>query len=66
MENSSLDEVGQYNEITSPGDVEDKGVLNKVLQKEKGKGKEKGRRSAWDENVVEDLVDIIVNNDFFK
>ena len=32
MENSNLDEVGEYNKITSPEDVEVKEVLNRVLQ----------------------------------
>ena len=29
MENSSLDEFGEYNEITSPEDVEDEEVMNR-------------------------------------
>ena len=39
MENSSLNEVVKYNEITFPEDVEDEEVLNRVLQKGKDKGK---------------------------
>ena len=35
MENSSLEEVGEYNEIISPEDVEVEEVLNRVLQKKK-------------------------------
>ena len=31
MEISSLDEIDQYHEITSPGDVEDEEMLNRVL-----------------------------------
>ena len=41
MKNSNLDEVVECNEITSPVDVEDEEVLNKVLQKGEGKGKKK-------------------------
>ena len=37
MENSSLDEVGEYNEITSPEDVEDEEVSKRVLQNGKSK-----------------------------
>ena len=53
--------VQAINKITSPGDVEDE-VLHRVLQKERTKVKERGRRSAWDEKAMKDLVDIIVNN----
>ena len=35
MENNSLDEVGEYNEITSPEDLEGEEVLNTVLLKGK-------------------------------
>ena len=35
MESSSLDEVGEYNKITSSEDVEKEEVLNRVLQKGK-------------------------------
>ena len=67
MENSSLDEVGEYNEITSPENVEDEEVSKRVLQKGKSKGKKRrSRRSAWDKNAVEVLVDIIINNKVFK
>lgn len=65
MENSSLEEVGEYNEIISPEDVEVEEVLNRVLQKGKRKGKKRGRRSEWDENAM-DLVDIIINKDVYK
>ena len=65
MEISSLDKVGQYNEITSPEYVEDEEVLNRVLQKGRRKGKKRGRRSEWDENAM-DLVDIIINKDVYK
>ena len=63
MKRSSLDEVGEYNKITSSEDVEKEEVLNRVLQKEKDF--KKVRRSAWDENTIEDLVDIIINNEVF-
>ena len=44
MENSSLDEVGEYIEVTISGHVvEDEQVLNRVLKKGKGKGK-KGKK----------------------
>ena len=66
MENNSLDKVGEYNGIISPKHVEDEEVLNRVLQKEKRKGKKRERRSAWDENTVKDLVDIIINKEVFK
>lgn len=46
MKNSSLDEVGKYNEITSPEHVEGKEVLNSVLQKRKGKGKKKRKKKC--------------------
>lgn len=46
MKNSSLDEVGKYNEITSPEHVEGKEVLNSVLQKRKGKGKKKRKKKS--------------------
>ena len=39
MENSSLDEVAKYNEITSPEDVEDAEVLNRVYRRERIKVK---------------------------
>ena len=65
MEISSLDKVGEYNEITSPEYVEDEEVLNRVLQKGTRKGKKRGRRSEWDENAM-DLVDIIINKDVYK
>ena len=51
MKNSSLDEVGKYNEITSPEHVEGKEVLNSVLQKRKGKGKKRGRRSEEERSM---------------
>ena len=44
MENNSLDEVGEYNETTSPEDVEGEEVLNTVLQTGKSKGKKKKRK----------------------
>ena len=45
MGNSSLDEVGEYNEISSPEDVEDE-VLIKVLQKGKDKRKKKSKKKC--------------------
>ena len=46
MENNSLDEVGKYNETTSPEDVEGEEVLNTVLQTGKSKGKKKEKEEV--------------------
>ena len=40
MEKISLDEVGEYNDITSPEDVEGEEVLYTILQKRKSKEEE--------------------------
>ena len=46
MENSSLHEVGEYNEISSPENVEVEEVWNTVLQKGKGKRKKKRKKKC--------------------
>ena len=63
MEISSLDEIDQYHEITSPGDVEDEEMLNRVLQEGKGncKKKEKEEVQGMKRDVQKDLVNIQYN-----
>ena len=67
LENIFKEADDNYKENTSPKDLE---VLSRVLQKRKDKGSKKeeedvhgrkkmcmgGRRCAWEENTVEDLV----------
>ena len=61
--NDIFEEDDDYNECSSPENEE---VLNRVLKKGKEKGKKKrGRKSVWEDNVVEDLVDILINNEVF-
>ena len=45
MENSSLDEAGEYNEVTSLEGVKDE-VLNRVLQNGKAKGRKKRKKKC--------------------
>ena len=66
MENSIMDEIGEYNKISSLKDVEVEEVLNRVLQRGRANVKRRGRRRARDEDAVKGLLDIVINNEVFK
>ena len=65
---SDDDEEHDEQEDEAAGDVDEgeRNPLSHFVKKSKGKKKKPGRRSAWRQEEVDDLVDIIINNHYYQ
>ena len=61
LENDDIDEKSSDND-----EVEKGGSLSLFVKKSKGKKKKSGRKSAWSSEDIDDFIDIVVNNTYYK
>ena len=59
-------EDGDVDEESNDDDVEEGRSLRLFVKKSKGKKKKSGRKSAWSSEDVDDFIDIVVNNTYYK
>ena len=62
LEDGDVDE----NSYDDDDDDEERGSLSLFVKKSKGKKKKSGRKSAWNPEDVDDLIDIVVSNTYYK
>ena len=68
MEDGKLED-GDVDEKSNDDDddeEEEGGSLSLFVKKSKGKKKKSGRRSAWSPEDVDDFIDIVVSNTYYK
>lgn len=66
MEGDKLEDDDVDEKSSDDDDVEEGGPLSLVVKKSKGKKKKSGRKSAWSSEDVDDFIDIVVSNTYYK
>ena len=66
MEDGKLEDGDVDENSNDDDDDEEKGSLSLFVKKSKGKKKTSGRKSAWNPENVDDLIDIVVSNTYYK
>ena len=66
MENGKLEDGDVDEKSNDDDDDEEGGSLRLFVKKSKGKKKKSGRKSAWSPEDVDDFIDIVVSNTYYK
>ena len=67
MEDDKLENDEKIEERSSDDDeIEEGGSLGLFVKKSKGKKKKSGRKSPWRSEDIDDFIDIVVSNTYYK